>query len=276
MKKAIQVISVLCLSVVMAVSSFAFTLPEEQFKIENKNYLLGEFDTVNMNTTAKELMEKWIKSDYKFFSTGDYSYYWFYVMLNDDDSIALSNKNYGYYCSNVNVKNGEVNIRFDKGNNLKFAYVRFKYNSSKKIFEYVNYDYAIGFDMSTHALILVNISDKFDKLKPIPEICKLECDTEYEKVGFYDNGGLFSSPEPPEPSEPSEPEEPKPPVVIPPVTPSIPKGDGKYICYDTSVWTGFLDYVLKAIGNGTNVGLRAFYYILGIWIVIWVVRKFTK
>lgn len=97
----------------------------------------------------------------------------------------------------------------------------------------------------------------------------------FEKVYLYDDDGLFQSeqPDPPEPSEP-EPSEPDVPVV-PPSKPEVPAIKDEYIPYDTTRWNGFFDWVSSAIGNGTNVGLKVFAFLLSIIVVIRVVKQYS-
>lgn len=73
---------------------------------------------------------------------------------------------------------------------------------------------------------------------------------------------------PPEPPEPPKPEI--------PLIPEIPKIDNEYVPYDTSKWNGFLLHISKSIGSSTNIGFKIFGIILGIYVIIRVIKKFTK
>lgn len=86
------------------------------------------------------------------------------------------------------------------------------------------------------------------------------------------------SPDPP----PSSSSVPDPPLITPPDPvqppldyPSFPKIEDKYIPYDTTTWNGFAYRVRTAIGSSTNIGLQLFAVLVGIFVVIGVVRKFT-
>lgn len=86
---------------------------------------------------------------------------------------------------------------------------------------------------------------------------------------FVDDGGLMS------PTDPDP--DPDPPIVIPPVEPPVtPDGNPDFVPYDTSVWDSFFKWVSSSIGNAVNIGLMALAIIMGIYIVIAIVKKFTK
>lgn len=89
--------------------------------------------------------------------------------------------------------------------------------------------------------------------------------THIGQLGIIDN---LSTPEP-------DPDPPLPPV-NPPKPPEIPEGDPTYVPYDTSIWNKFLSYVQGNIGSAVNIGLIIFAAIFGIWLVVKVVKYFTK
>lgn len=79
-------------------------------------------------------------------------------------------------------------------------------------------------------------------------------------------------------------EEPDPPSSSEPDPPSIPETsfpevgliENEYVPYDTRYWNEFSDLVLAYIGSSTNVGFLCLAIILGLWLIIRIVKHFTK
>lgn len=88
----------------------------------------------------------------------------------------------------------------------------------------------------------------------------------------YDDMGS-NAPDPPPTSSEPEPE-PTPPQI--PDFPTVGKYDNKYIVYDTTKWNGFASTIKGYIGSATNIGLVILAILVGIWIVIWIVKRFSK
>lgn len=54
------------------------------------------------------------------------------------------------------------------------------------------------------------------------------------------------------------------------------RGDYKLVVFDTSYLTTMFNFVRNAIGNAVNIGIVIFGVIVAIYIVVSIVRKFTK
>ena len=278
MKKVIQVISVLCLSVFMSVSSFACNVPSDFYKMKDGDIYIGKFATKKLSDEMKFLAENFIKCPIKYIiyhHNDKFDGYDLIYPCDNEGNFIVDCDDLKFNFKNISTSTGNWYILESLNKNVNICWLHFnvgidnllsmpggdKVNNVKLLIKN-----QIDLTRSTDYGFFNGWTEKIENINNYDVLVK----NEYKNLYIEDDGGLFSQ------SEPSEPEEPKPPVVIPPVIPSIPKGDGKFVCYDTSIWLGFLDYVLKAIGTSSNMGLRIFSYLIGIWIVTWVVRKFTK
>lgn len=73
------------------------------------------------------------------------------------------------------------------------------------------------------------------------------------------------------PDPPSPPEITQPPIAYP----TFPKIENIYVPYDTTIWNKFADTIRSSIGSSTNIGFGILAMVLGVFVVLRIIHKFT-